>query len=174
MNDGEAQTTPLWRFSLRFYRQTGIVDACIALQDACGADVNLLLFLLWLAAEGRLLSAAEVKALDDKVRPWRELAIVPLRALRRRLKTTPGQIDASAQEAFRESVKALELHSERLEQDALYALSQLGALGAAAAAPPAAARANLKAYERATGSSFPKAPIELILGAFGDLEESGL
>ena len=45
--------TPLWRFSLHFYRQAGVSDACIALQDACCVDVNLLLFLFWLAAGRR-------------------------------------------------------------------------------------------------------------------------
>ena len=55
--DTDTATTPFWRFSLHFYRHTGVSDACIALQDDCGVDVNLLLFLLWLAAERRQLSA---------------------------------------------------------------------------------------------------------------------
>ena len=49
-------------------------------------DVNLLLFLLWLADDGQLLSADEVRKLDDKVRDWRNLTIIPIREARRRLK----------------------------------------------------------------------------------------
>ena len=81
MTDANSNTaiTPFWRFSLTFYRQTGVSDACIALQDGCGIDVNLLLFLFWLASEGRQLSADDVKKLDDQVRSWRELTIIPIR-----------------------------------------------------------------------------------------------
>ena len=72
MNDtSSSNETPFWRFSLHFYRQPGVSDACIALQDGCGVDVNLLLFLLWLADEGQLLElvrkaiAANPKAVAD-------------------------------------------------------------------------------------------------------------
>ena len=41
MPDAPAEITPFWRFSLYFYRQAGVSDACIALQDDCGVDVNL-------------------------------------------------------------------------------------------------------------------------------------
>jgi uncharacterized protein (TIGR02444 family) len=173
MNDAEAEITPLWRFSLRFYRRTGIADAAIALQDECGIDVNLLLFLLWLAAEGRLLSAAEVKQLDDEISAWRDLAIVPLRGLRRELKAMPGRIDGAAQEAFRSKIKAAELEAERLEQNALYAFAQAAPLGGAAA-PAAAARANVVAYEEVMGASFPKPAVALLLATFERFEQSGL
>src|SRR5262249_35669715 len=46
-----AQGSPFWRFSLQFYRQPKVADACIALQEGAGVDVNLLLFLLWHAAQ---------------------------------------------------------------------------------------------------------------------------
>src|SRR6202167_584330 len=52
---------PFWRFSLNFYRQAGVSDACIALQDGCGVDVNLLLFLFWLAAWRRGVSADNIQ-----------------------------------------------------------------------------------------------------------------
>ena len=44
MNDTPTATTPFWRFSLTYYGQPGVSDACIALQDGCGVDVNLLLY----------------------------------------------------------------------------------------------------------------------------------
>jgi uncharacterized protein (TIGR02444 family) len=93
--------TPFWRFSLHFYRQAGVADACIALQDDCGVDVNLLLFLLWLAAGGRQLSATNVQELDDAVRGWRTLTIVPIRDVRRQLKGAPTLVESGKQEAFR-------------------------------------------------------------------------
>jgi uncharacterized protein (TIGR02444 family) len=159
-------TTPFWRFSLHFSRQAGVSDACIKLQDDCGVDVNLLLFLFWLAAEHQLLSADEVKHLDDKVRDWRNLTIVPIRDARRRLKGAPTLVDPIKQEVFRAKVKAVELDAERLQQEALYAVTQSGPLGAQAA-PSAAARANASAYERVLGISFPKTSVDVLLGAFG-------
>jgi uncharacterized protein (TIGR02444 family) len=157
--------TPFWRFSLNFYRQAGVSDACIALQDGCGVDVNLLLFLLWLASDDRQLSAAEVKMLDDNVRDWRNLAIVPIRDVRRRLKGTATLVDPGKQEVFRNKVKAVELEAERLQQQALYEFTKSGPLGSAAA-PAAAARANVAAYESVLGVNFPKSPTAVLLGAF--------
>jgi uncharacterized protein (TIGR02444 family) len=126
MNDTQArtETTPFWRFSLHFYRQPGVSEACIALQDDCGVDVNLLLFLFWLADDGQLLSADEVKRLDDQVRDWRNLTIIPIREVRRRLKGAPTLVEPGTQEVLRTKVKAIELEAERLQQEALYAFSQ--------------------------------------------------
>jgi uncharacterized protein (TIGR02444 family) len=163
--DTDMATTPFWRFSLHFYRQAGVSDACIALQDDCGVDVNLLLFLFWLAAERQQLSTDEVKNLDDKVRDWRNLTIVPIRDTRRKLKGVPTLVDPIKQEAFRTKVKAIELDAERLQQEALYAVTQSGPLGAQAA-PSAAARANVTAYERVLRINFPKTSVDVLLGAF--------
>ena len=107
-------------------------DACIALQDGCGVDVNLLLFLFWLASDDRQLSAADVKMLDDNVRDWRNLTIMPIRDARRKLKGAATLVEPGKQEAFRNKVKAIELEAERLQQEALYEFSRSGPLGTAA------------------------------------------
>src|SRR5258707_8207905 len=86
MTDSERERgSPFWRFSLRFYRQPGVADACIALQDGCGVDVNILLFFLWLATAQRCVPPAAAQAVCAKVAPWRDDVGVPLRPLRRRL-----------------------------------------------------------------------------------------
>ena len=164
-----AETTPFWRFSLHFYRHAGVADACIVLQDDCGVDVNLLLFLFWLAADRQLLSADEVKKLDDRVRGWRELAILPIRDTRRKLKGAVTLVEPGKQEAFRTKVKAIELEAERLQQEALYWFTQAGPLGRAAA-PHAAARGNVASYEAAMGRSFAKKAVDVLFGAFDTVE----
>ncbi|MGH6675900.1 MAG: TIGR02444 family protein [Xanthobacteraceae bacterium] len=167
------EPAPFWRFSLQLYRQPGVADACIALQDGCGVDVNLLLFLFWLAAGGRHLAADEVEKLDDQVRGWRNLTIIPIRDMRRQLKETRTLLVADRQEAFRAKVKAVELEAERLQQEALYAISRSGPLGKAAD-PGAAVRGNVSAYERLIGASFPESAIAVLLGAFNSVSHDGL
>ena len=172
MSDPQTNTpteTPFWRFSLKFYRQAGVSDACIALQDGCGVDVNLLLFLFWLASDDRQLSTAEVKMLDDNVRDWRNLTIVPIRNARRKLKGAATLVEPGKQEAFRTRVKAVELEAERLQQEALYEFSRSGPLGTAGL-PSVAARANVAAYEGVLGTSLPKQAVEVLLGAFDGIK----
>jgi uncharacterized protein (TIGR02444 family) len=168
MNDTPTATTPFWRFSLKFYGQTGVSDACIALQDGSGVDVNLLLFLFWLASERQELSADEVKKLDATIKSWRELTIIPIRDTRRKLKGAKTFVDPAKQEGLRDKVKAVELEAEKLQQEALYAFTQSGPLGKPSE-PPAAARGNVAAFERAMGASFPKASVDVLTGAFDGL-----
>src|SRR5579863_5284687 len=167
MTDAETSTatTPFWRFSLNFYRQAGVSDACIALQDGCGVDVNLLLFLFWLASESRQLSRDDVKKLDDQVRDWRNLTIVPIRDARRKLKGAATLVEPGKQEVFRNKVKAVELEAERLQQEALYDFTKSGPLGMQAPASTAA-RTNVAAYARVMGLTFPQAAVDLLTGAF--------
>jgi len=160
--------TPFWRFSLKFYRQPSVSEACIALQDDHGVDVNLLLFLLWLASDDRQLSAEEVKMLDDNVRAWRELTIIPIRDVRRKLKGAPTLVEPDVQEAFRNRVKAVELEAERLQQEALYAFAKSGPLGTEAL-PPVAALANILAYESVLGVNFPKSSVAALASAFANV-----
>ena len=168
MNDTPTATTPFWRFSLKFYGQLGVSDACIALQDGCGVDVNLLLFLFWLASERQTLSADEVKKLDATIKSWRELTIIPIRDTRRKLKGAKTFVDPRKQEALRDKVKAVELEAEKLQQEALYAFTQSGPLGKPSE-PPTAARGNVAAFERAMGTSFPKASVDVLVNAFDGL-----
>ena len=77
--------SPFWRFSLRYYRQPGVGEACIALQDGAGIDVNLLLFLLWQASQGRTFAVADVADLERRIGAWRDMTVVPLRQVRRAL-----------------------------------------------------------------------------------------
>jgi uncharacterized protein (TIGR02444 family) len=165
MSEGQTETTPFWRFSLHFYRQGGVSDACIALQDDCGVDVNLLLFLFWLASTGRMVTAEEVKKFDDQVRGWRELTIIPIRDTRRKLKGAKTLVDPVKQEALRDKVKAVELSAEKLQQEALYDFTKSGPLGSAAPQGEAA-RSNVAAYEHAMGKIFPKKAVDTLIGGF--------
>jgi uncharacterized protein (TIGR02444 family) len=157
------QGSPFWRFSVRFYRQPGVADACIALQDGCGVDVNILLFFLWLATARRCVSPDVARAVCAKAMPWRDNVVAPLRATRRRLKEGSALIEYGAAEAFRARIKAIELESERLQQEALFALAA-GLATETAATIEAAARANVAAYEHVLGRALTPAAVAALLG----------
>src|SRR5262249_36756946 len=138
--------SPFWRFSLRLYRAPGVADACIALQEGAGVDVNLLLFLLWQATQRHAFTAGNVAALQRPISGWRETTVIPLRNLRRALKSPPGLVAPGTAEAFRTRIKAVELEAERLQQEAMYELAARLPPGRDATSPAEAARLNVAAY----------------------------
>jgi uncharacterized protein (TIGR02444 family) len=175
MSDTETEQgrgSPFWKFSLGFYRRPGMAEACIALQEQCGADVNLLLFLLWQATQRRQASVAEVTALEHKIAPWREATVVPLRAIRRALKNKTTLVEKATAEAFRSRVKAVELEAERLQQEAMYALARSSPPAATMASAEAAARASLAAYGSICRTAFPEAVVATLLIDFENLAAS--
>jgi uncharacterized protein (TIGR02444 family) len=159
------QGSPFWRFSLQFYRQPKVADACIQLQDEAGVDVNLLFFLLWLARQRRTFSTGEVEWLESKVAPWRDATVIPIRNVRRALKVPPALVIAASAELFRTRIKAVELEAERLQQEAMYELAGATPRGQDASSLADAARGNIAAYEAMGGKTFPKPAIETLLAA---------
>jgi uncharacterized protein (TIGR02444 family) len=161
--------SPFWRFSVKFYAVPGVAPACIELQDQAGVDVNLLFFLLWNATERRALGNAEVAELERSIGTWRNTAVIPLRELRRALKSPPPVMGPDAAEGFRTRIKAVELEAERLQQEAMYDLARSGRLGTSAATAEQAARTSVAAYQ-ALLPPFPPQPIETVLAAFAKFE----
>jgi uncharacterized protein (TIGR02444 family) len=169
MNDNDkpepVNKSPFWRFSIKFYGVPGVAPACIELQDQAGVDVNVLFFLLWNATQGRALNAEDVTKIEDAIRPWREMTVVPLRGIRRALKAPPQVMTPEAAEGFRTRIKSAELEAERLQQEALYGIATSGALGRPSSSPAEAAQDSLSSYQGVIGP-FPPGPLATILSAF--------
>ena len=165
-----SQGSPFWRFSLRFYRDSAVADACIALQDRSGVDVNLLLFLLWHALQQRSLSVEDIGRLERTIAPWRDTTVIPLRIMRRALKAPPSLVEAATAESFRTRIKAVELEAERLQQEAMYDLVRASPFGHQAASREQAARASIAAYEMILTVPFPKPAVEALIGALEKLQ----
>src|SRR5467141_2990804 len=117
---GAAQGLCLWRFSRSFYAQPGVSEALLALQDRAGLDVNLILFALWRGACGlQGLSHAELMAAERSAGPIRAAVVLPLRALRQKLRSDR---DADIQR-LRGRIKTLEIAAERIVQRRLARLA---------------------------------------------------
>jgi uncharacterized protein (TIGR02444 family) len=162
--------SPFWRFSLRFYRQPGVADACITLQEESGIDVNLLLFLLWHATQRHALSAAEVQELERRIAPWREMTVIPLRNMRRVLKAPGELVEPAEAEMFRTKIKALELEAERLQQESMYAGVGASLLGRNVGSAQTAAQTNIATLQASCGrGAFSREATQTLLAAFENL-----
>jgi uncharacterized protein (TIGR02444 family) len=164
-SDKPARESEFWRFSLNFYGLPNVAPACLVLQDEGSADVNLLLYLLFLAWSKREVTPEHVAKLDAAVALWREATVKPLRALRRALKSGIGDVPPATSENFRNMVKRVELEAERLEQLRLEEAGR-GLDFLAAGVREDAARANLAAYGRFLGVTFPAAALATVQSAF--------
>ena len=157
--------SPFWRFSLALYSQPGVPPACLALQDKHGVDVNVMLYGLWLATQGRMLSSGDMERIDAAVGPWRSEVVVPLRGVRRVLKEPADAFATPETAALRDRIKAVELEAERLQQEALFRLKQPAECGEREPGLTTAAQANLEAYAQALGALFdPQAQSALLAG----------
>ncbi len=173
MSEPETKTpvskSPFWRFSIKFYAVPGVAQACIELQDRAKVDVNILFFLLWNATQGRTYKKADVAEVERLIGAWREMAVVPIRNVRRALKAPPPVMAADAAESLRTRIKAVELVAERLQQEALYDVAQSSRLGQPSASPAKAARTSVDAYQGLLGP-FPTGPLDTVLSAFAKFD----
>jgi uncharacterized protein (TIGR02444 family) len=154
-----------WQFSLAFYARPGVADACLQLQDDAGVDVNVMFYVLFLATQRRQIDRTDAARLDSLVKKWRELAVVPLRSLRRRLKTGIEPFPAADTESLRSAVKRIELDAERIEQEWLERHVPASTVGTQSISQVAAAQTNLAAYG-ALLNGLPDAPVATLLAAY--------
>jgi uncharacterized protein (TIGR02444 family) len=154
-----------WRFSLRLYAIPEMASVCLELQDRAGADVNILLYLLFLANEERLIGRDEVELIDAVLAPWRNEIVQKLRMVRRKLKSSVGGFMPAMTAGLRDAVKRIELQSERLAQEALERLAPPASLGTQAADRASAARQNLAAYGAFLGG-MPEGAVATLLRIF--------
>ena len=148
--------SPFWQFSVKFYAVPGVADACIALQDQAKVDVNILFYLLWNATQGRAFNAADVTEIEHRIGPWREIAVVPIRNIRRALKSPPPVVEPAAAEGLRTRIKAVELEAERLQQEALYGLAQTEPPGSAGPVQSRSGPDSVELYQGVIGPFPPE------------------
>lgn len=149
-----------WRFSLRFYDDEHVQRACLSVQEACRADVNLVLYLLFRARDGSVFKPEAIATLDRAITSWRDEIVIPLRALRTRLKPLPFPMDSDGQQRLRNVIKKAELDAEKLEQ---FFLESLAPSADATLDLKAAARASLTAYAACLECPLPAAETDTLI-----------
>lgn len=112
----EEQRMGLWQFAIDFYGRDGVASSCLSLQDSVGVDVNVLIYAIWRSAlRGQQTGHIEVAFADAGIIQWRQDIVLPLRSVRRRLKTGPRPAPGGVTDKLRNSVKAAELAAEKIE-----------------------------------------------------------
>lgn len=145
----------VWDWVLEAYAQPGAPEACLALQDKHGQNTSFLLWAVWAetADPEQLAKAADV------AKRWDQLALAPLREVRRALKPAVAGVADAAREGLREDVKAAELRAERV---LLESLAEMGRNRGGAPALEA-----LTAASAAWGPPAPVAALAVLAAALG-------
>lgn len=167
MTHDETSDSGFWQFSLALYGRPGVPEACLQLQDECGVDVNVMLYLLYVASGGRLVDLNDIERIEALAAPWREEIVRPLRGVRRRLKEPPQHFRNAASETLRSAIKRVELEAERLQHLALERELPPQAIGTGAHDAASCAAQNLRTYAQRLGP-LPDEPVSLLLRRLND------
>ena len=155
------------QFCLTLYEAEGVEEACLDLQDRFDLDVTLILMCCWVGQHGVRLSPDALAQAEQSVKPWRETAIDPIRALRRRLKEAVGPIDPERAKSVRDLIKQAELAAEFVQMDhLLLLLEHLPGRDARMADRAGIIRGNLLRYTAVKGietDRLPRAALEALV-----------
>jgi uncharacterized protein (TIGR02444 family) len=166
-----------WDFSVRLYGKPDVADACLALQDRHGVNVNVVLLCCWLSFSGRdTFADGELAQALATVSEWRDNVVLPLRTARRFLKGSVGTAERHLADNIRRVVAETEIHAEHVEQLMLSAAVQRPGTGTFdVVAQAMAAAENLMAYMADRGVELTgedtAALRTIVIGAFPDLSE---
>jgi uncharacterized protein (TIGR02444 family) len=148
------------------YRQPGIAELCLMLQDKHGLDVNLLLFTSWYGFYYGKLSDDQMARANDLSGEWSAHVVKPLRSVRRWLNR-----DGDTEELLRNRVKDGELAAEYLQLNMLEQLAADTLLrGQKASADnvkdkAGTIRANLSTYISTTAAVIDDHILQPLIGA---------
>jgi uncharacterized protein (TIGR02444 family) len=149
--------------ALAVYNAPGVSEACLTLQERFGVDVTIVLWCCWLGRHGVRIGDDAIRRAETAVAPWRETAVAPLRALRRRLKQDIGGIRPVASGSFRETIKAAEIEAEIVQLDHLERLAEhLSGTDGRDADRAGVARGNLTRYLAVSGVAAADVPRETV------------
>jgi uncharacterized protein (TIGR02444 family) len=138
---------------VRTYAKPGVAEACLALQNRHGLDVNMLLFAVWAGNQGSILPESAIAEAIARVYRWHTGIVRPLRSLRHLLKADPHGVDPEQAAALRARISAIELDAEHIEQLAIADLLPAPDSNCAVSAT----QSNIAAYARVVALSWSEA-----------------
>lgn len=167
-----------WDFSVRLYGKPDVAEACLALQERHGINVNLALLCCWLSFSGRgAFEHGELAQVLATVADWRGNVVLPLRTARRYLKGPVGTAERHLADNIRRVVAETEIHAEHVEQLMLSAaVSRPGTGTFDTTVQAKSAAENLTAYMTDCGIELSDEDLAalriIVVGAFPDLPEN--
>jgi len=114
-----------WDFSVRTYRSEGVAQACLALQNESGADVNVILFCCWSGASRGEFQNTEYDAVMAFSKPWADKVVRPLRSVRTWMKLSGCPDPLLPNEkcmSLREAIKRVEFEAEQLQENVMQSI----------------------------------------------------
>ena len=102
-----------WDWAVAAYAAPGVAEECLHVQAVHVQAVPRLRGAAGQAETGRAPDEEAIEGAVDTTRVWADHAVVPLRELRRALKTRRPDMADADREAVRAQVKAVELEAER-------------------------------------------------------------
>ena len=162
-----ANTNNFWEYSVAFYREPGIAETCLKLQNQYGFDVNLVLFCIWYGLHRGLLPTLLLQQALDFSHHWNALGVRPLRDARTMLKRDARLQSLSSTadiDVLRENIKELELKAEQIQQRELQHLADASPVHNAQGKPQIdAMQENLKNLCELTDCEWHTAELQLQL-----------
>ncbi|MBV8512876.1 MAG: TIGR02444 family protein [Xanthobacteraceae bacterium] len=162
--------TSIWDFVLNYYGRKGVSEALVGLQDSYGIDVNMLLFLVWVAAQRRSLGADDVQRVSEASHAWQRNVVVPIRAVRRLLKENAPLVSADTAAAFRKKVQAVELEGEQAQLNAMAAMTATLTPRRASSSETAVLQ-SLEAFQHVLGKNFPASAIDTLVAGLREVTD---
>jgi uncharacterized protein (TIGR02444 family) len=112
-----------WAFAEQAWRRPGVEAVALSLQNGHGYPPALLLWRLWTLEDGGGVDDAAVTRAVKTARAWEAAVLVPLRRVRRRLRSPTGPITEVAAVGLSEQILTAELSAERALLAALEGLA---------------------------------------------------
>lgn len=117
-------TESFLNFADRTYRCKGVPDACLALQNNYGADVNVVLFCCWMGTTRGEINAETFDDLLKFSHLWADNVVRRLRHARSWMKTEGCPVP-DTREGFtnlRERIKLVEIEAEQLQENIMQSI----------------------------------------------------
>lgn len=112
----------LWEFSCRVYLKPSVESTCMVLQDEYGWNIPLAFYGIWAGIHYGILPPTHIRKIQDFALQYSSLSIIPLRSIRRKMKTgyrKDWPISVTHWQNLRKKILATELEGEKTLLEAM-------------------------------------------------------